>query len=415
MNRRVFLEAARPLASEADLTPLVERAARSRVVMLGEASHGTHEYYTWRARISRRLIEEYGFDFIAVEGDWPESREIDRFLHGDAAPSAAETLRVFTRWPTWMWANWEVATLMDRLRGSGASFYGLDVYSLWSSLEEILEHISHHHPEAHEHAEAVFRCFAPYNWDEQFYSWANSVLEKGCEDELIEILSHLQKVHALHEDPEEHFDAEMNAWAALHAERYYRTMMAGNAESWNLRDTYMADTLDRLLERHGRDSRAIVWAHNTHVGDARATDMAEAGMTNLGQIARERGHDCFIVGFGSHRGSVIASERWGGPVERKGVPPAQAGSLEAELESLGVGDCVLFTQDLGAAGLDRIGHRAIGVVYQPGRERYGNYVPTILGRRYDAFVFLSETQALHPLSLSPGDADEPPLTYPFAL
>ena len=418
---------AHTLQRDDDLDPLMERIGDARVVMLGEATHGTSEYYTWRARISQRLIKEKGFSFIAVEGDWPDCYKVNRYVkdYNNGGQSAHEVLRTFGRWPTWMWANWEVVALAERLKEHNrdladerkAGFYGLDVYSLWESLEAIMQYLERTDPEALETAKRAYACFEPYEEDVQAYAHATAFVPTSCEDEVVDLLGEIrQKIERYPEDHESRFSAEQNARAVVGAEQYYRAMIRGSSESWNLRDHHMIDTLDNLLEQHGPDAKAIVWEHNTHIGDARATDMANAGMVNTGQLARERyGQDAVVlVGFGSHRGSVIAGRSWGAPMERMEVPRAQEGSWEDILHRAGERDVLLLTDKLSGAASVARGHRAIGVVYNPRHERYGNYVATDLTYRYDAFIYLDETQALHPLHLEPNEK-RPPETYPWGV
>ena len=394
------------------LDPLLERIGDARIVLLGEASHGTHEYYVWRARISKRLIEEKGFRAIAVEGDWPDCAVVDRALRRGGPPMEA-VLSTFRRWPTWMWANWEIAALGEWLRGRGVGFYGLDVYSLYESMDAVLRHLRAHHPkELAEAAQAAYACFDPYGGDPVEYARATVWAPTECEEEVVGVLRDLMRSRAPGDDPEAHFDAEMNAWAAVDAERYYRAMVRGSSESWNVRDVHMMDTLDRLVER---DGKVVVWAHNTHVGDARHTDMVRRGMTNLGQLARERHgeKEVFVLGFGSYEGSVVAGEEWGAPMERMAVPPAEAGSWEATLHGRSPKDRLIL--DFEEDDWEPRGHRAIGVVYDPTQERFGNYVPTIVPRRYDAFLYLDRTQALHPLHPGWAGGPERPDTFPFGV
>ncbi len=395
-----------------DLDPLLERIGDARIVLLGEASHGTHEYYTWRSRISKRLIEEKGFRLIAVEGDWPDCMAVTRALRRPG-PSMEAALSTFQRWPTWMWANWEIAALGEWLRGQGVGFYGLDVYSLNESMDAVLRHLERDHPQAvAEAARAAYACFAPYREDPVDYARATVLVPTDCEDEVVGVLTDLMRSRTPGDDPEDHFDAEMNALVAADGERYYRAMVQGSSESWNVRDVHMMDTLDRLVEKEGK---AIVWAHNTHVGDARFTDMARDGMTNLGQLARERyGEDeVFILGFGSYEGSVIAGKEWGAPMESMAVPPAREGSWEARLHKASPSDRLLL--DFSEEDEEVYGHRAIGVVYRAAYEAYGNYVPTIVPRRYDAFLYLDRTTSLHPLHPSWAGSRERPETYPFGV
>lgn len=417
-----------PLETDRDLDPLMERIGARRLVLLGEASHGTSEYYTWRARLSARLIREKGFRFIAVEGDWPDCYQVNRFIkqREDSGASARDVLHAFARWPTWMWANQEVVQLAEwlwrwndgRAEAEQVGFYGLDVYSLWESMEAVTEYLDRVDPEAARRARRAYGCFDPYREDVQEYAMATTMVPTSCEDEAVSILRELhRKAPEYREDGREaYFDAEQNALTARNAERYYRTMVRGGPTSWNVRDTHMIETLERLLEHHGDGAKAIVWEHNTHIGDARATDMARAGMVNVGQLARQRWGDDEVVlaGFASYAGSVVAGAEWGAPMQRLPVPPAREGSWEEVLHRAGAADRLLLTEELEdahGAGVAR-GHRAIGVVYDPEHERWGNYVPTLLPLRYDAMLYLDRTHALHPLLMEVQADAELPETFP---
>jgi len=417
----------RPLGHAKDLDPLLDRIGDARCVLLGEASHGTHEYYAWRAAISRRLIREKGFSFIAVEGDWPDCYRVNRFVKGfDAHGDAREVLHAFARWPTWMWANEEVVELADWLRGHNdrlpadrrAGFYGLDVYSLWDSLYQVASYLRKKGGDAAEAARAALRCFEPYGEDEQAYASATRWVEECCEGEVIDLLREVRRgaTDRPAEGREAHFVAEQNALVLRHAEEYYRAMVRSGPGSWNVRDRHMDQTLARLLKFHGPDAKAIVWEHNTHVGDARHTDMAADGMVNLDQLARERfgDGDVVLVGFGSYSGGVIAGEEWGAPMRRMAVPQARGGSWEDLLHRAtgGKDGLLLFDDALSGEWFASRGHRAIGVVYRPEYERHGNYVPTVLPRRYDAFLYLDRTEALRPLHLREAEEKEVPETYP---
>jgi erythromycin esterase len=424
--------AARPLQSAADLNPLIERIGDARIVMLGEASHGTSDYYLWRMRLSQRLIEEKGFSFIAVEGDWPDCYRLNRYIRGypDAGDGTLDVMRDFKRWPTWMWANWEVVALTEWLRTwndnrpaeQKIGFYGLDVYTLWESLAEVSDYLERTDPEAAKAALQAFRCFQPYHEDAQSYAWATRVVPTSCERDVLDLLVEARRHAAIPHpgDSEEAFNAEQNALVTVGAEHYYRAMIQSGPESWNIRDQHMTETLERLLDHLGPASKAIVWEHNTHIGDACATDMAGAGMVNIGQLARERraADGVVLVGCGSYRGTVIAGQEWGAPMEHMTVPEAREGSWE-ELLHQAIGDdaLLIFSNEGGEDELFRRtrGHRAIGVVYQPQYEQMGNYVPTSLSQRYDAFLYLDETVALHPLHITPEASLEPPETYPFAV
>ncbi|MDX2377091.1 erythromycin esterase family protein [Microbacterium sp. LRZ72] len=426
---RSLRDLALPLRNEADLDPLLERVGDARHVLIGEASHGTHEYYAWRAALTRRLIEEKGFSFVAVEGDWPDCYAVNECVTGSprAPDDPAEVLDRFDRWPTWMWANTDVLDFTRWLRehnqrrrdGRTVGFYGLDVYSLWDSLRQTLAYLQKHHPEHVESAQRAFRCFEPYAEEPQDYAASTRYLPSGCEAEVVQLLAATRSAAASAEGPdaEARFNAQQNARSAAGAEAYYRTMMRGGADSWNLRDRHMVQTLDELMRHHGEGAKAVVWEHNTHVGDARWTDMADAGMVNVGQLVREKhpDDDVVLVGFGSYEGSVIASDRWGGEVREMPVPAARPASVEEllhdELEdgALDGRDAALFVfegerPDWAAQVRD---HRAIGVVYHPEVEHLGNYVPSVLGSRYDAFLWFDTTRALTPLHAVESRRGEP--------
>jgi erythromycin esterase-like protein len=418
-----------PLKNSASLDPLLDQIGDNvRVVMLGEASHGTSEYYTWRAAISRRLILEKGFNFIGVEGDWPDCYAINRFIKGykDAGKDAIEVLQQFKRWPTWMWGNWEIASLMDWLKDHNANtpdnrkvgFFGLDMYSLWESLEQIIHFLERRGDNAAEIARKAIECFQPFGHDPQKYARATAgFVPFDCADEVVDMLKQLRnKQLAAPADAEEAFNTEQNALVAVNAEKFYRTMIKGGPESWNVRDRHMTETLDRLLKYHGPDAKAIVWEHNTHIGDARATDMADEGMVNIGQLGRELyGKDnVFLAGFGSYKGTVIAGDEWDAPMEVMPVPEACEGSWERMLHNISPGDKLILCNELNdIPELDkRIGHRAIGVVYHPQYERFGNFVPTVIPKRYDAFLYIDKTEALHPFEIHE-DLSMPPELYPW--
>ncbi|GAB3859097.1 hypothetical protein GCM10029963_59840 [Micromonospora andamanensis] len=410
------------LGAPSDLDPLLERVRDARVVMIGEATHGSYDYYRIREQLTRRLVAECGFSFVAVEGDWPDCDRVHRSVTG--APGAAaepqSALEGFERWPMWMWANAEVARFcrwlrawnMDRTEAARVGFHGLDVYSLWESMQAIFDYLGEEEPASLELAQDAYRCFEPYGKRVEEYGAASRFVSARCEQEVIRLLARTRE-HAATDGPGA-FSTWQNAEVVAGAERYYREMVAGGPGSWNVRDTHMTDTLDRLLDRYGPGARGVVWAHNTHVGDARATDMAADGMVNIGQLARERhGADqVALIGFGSWRGTVIAAPRWGSPAEAMVVPPARPGSLEHRLHELMPERAVLVFGGPDQPGwvTDTLDHRAIGVVYDPSFESWGNYVPTRLGDRYDAFIWCDETTALHPLPAlaAPGEME----TYP---
>ncbi|MFM9497831.1 erythromycin esterase family protein [Streptomyces galilaeus] len=424
-----------PLSGPAALDPLLDHVGDARYVLLGEASHGTAEYYQVRDVLTRRLIEEKGFSFVAVEGDWPDCQAVHCSVAG--APGApadpAEVLAGFTRWPTWMWANTDVRAFTRWLRGYNqerparpserrVGFFGLDVYSLWESLHAVLDHLREHDPDRVAPAVQAFRCFEPYAEDHQSYALATRFMPEGCEPQVVDLLSGLRRraaETAVLDGSLAEFAARQNAEVLAGAERYYRAMLGSGPESWNIRDHHMADTLDRLMEHHGPDAKAVVWEHNTHIGDGRATDMADAGMVNVGQLVRERhrAEGVVLVGFGSHSGTVVAADSWGDVPRVREVPPARPGSVEDLLHrALPEGRALFVFPGPGGEGPPAAGrpewfrrqldHRAIGVVYHPTRERWGNYVPTVLGERYDAFCHLDRTRALTPLRPLPALSPE---------
>lgn len=424
-------ESAYPLKSKADLQPLMDRIGDARIVMLGEASHGTHEYYTWRTHISKKLIKEKGFNFIAVEGDWPDCYRLNRFGKGYDAEykNAYKVLHAFNRWPTWMWANWEIVALADWLyeyninlpANKKVGFYGLDVYSLWESMESIMKYLKSADPSALKIAEEAYNCFEPYRNDEgSSYARASQFVPELCQNEVVDLLKEVQqKLPTYNTDYENVFSAEQNALVTVNAEKYYRAMIKGGPHSWNVRDRHMADTMERLLNFHGDDSKVIVWEHNTHIGDARATDMANEGMYNIGELARLQHHEkgVVLVGFGSYKGTVMAGKRWGAEMQVMPLPEAKTGSWEYLLHKSGSEDKLLVMDDFTKDDMlmeNQLGHRAVGVVYNPAYEQYGNYVPSILPMRYDAFIYLDETKALHPLHIKP-DGKQIPETYPFGV
>ena len=421
-----------PLHTAADLDPVLAAIGEARVVLLGEASHGTHEYYTWRKALSRRLIQEKGFHFIAVEGDWPDCFEVNAAIKQDelAHGSTTRLLKTFDRWPTWMWGNWEVAALVEWLHRHNRTqpielrvgFYGLDVYSLWESLQAVLSYAEQQGDGAIGAARRAFHCFEPYSADPQEYARAVAFVSEDCQAEVAGLLQALRRqaadrTYATLPEREQAFAAEQNALVAVNAERYYKAMLRGGGNSWNVRDQHMMQTLNRLLDLHGSGSKAIIWAHNTHVGDARYTSMRREEMVNIGQLTREQlgREQVFSVGFGSYQGSVVAGKEWGAPLENMPVPAAPASSWEGRLHSQlnGANALLLSSEIKDDAQLGQpLGHRAIGVVYRPQHEQFGNYVPSLIPERYDAFMFIDRTKALHPLAIHPQE-NVPPDLYPW--
>jgi len=388
----------------------------ARIVLIGEASHGTRAFYRERAEITRRLIAEYGFDFVAVEADWPDAYRTNRFVkeHGDDR-DANEALSDFKRFPAWMWRNTEVADFIEWLRSynrrtsrSKTGFYGLDLYSLYSSIDAVIEYLDRVDPGLAEAARLRYGCFDEFEHEGQAYGYATARAGlEGCEDQVVQQLIDMQRHTAAilaSDSPtagDEAFFAEQNARLVSNAEAYYRAMYRSNVASWNQRDSHMAQTLDALLLHHQRFTprpRAVVWAHNSHVGDARATEMSSRGELNIGELVKQRyGVDAFAVGFTTYEGSVTAARHWGGPAERRWVRPGLEHSFEALFHHAGAGRFVLMSSLL--PDVQRL-ERAIGVIYQPETERYSHYFDARIASQFEAVIHLDETTALEPLELT---------------
>jgi erythromycin esterase-like protein len=394
-----------------DLQKIIDAIGDRKYVLLGEASHGTSEFYSIRAELTKKLIEQKGFSIIAVEGDWPSCFEVNRYVKGyeNTYQTSKEVLESFNRWPNWMWANEEIAELVDWLKDYNQSnvnkigFYGIDVYSLWESMEEIISYLQKTGSGDVEIAKKAFSCFEPHSRKPENYGVSASFLSEDCIDEVTKLLVKVQQNrHQYASIDEADLSLEVNALVAANAERYYRAMVQNDVESWNIRDFHMSDAIDKLTSYYGEDAKVIVWEHNTHIGDARATDMKAEGTVNVGQIVRERyGVDnVYAVGFGTHRGTVIAARNWGDNPKITTVPEGERGSWEDLLHRASpVNKILLFNSDNKRLFNSIIGHRAIGVVYHPEYEHLGNYVPSQVASRYDGFIFVDQSHALKPLIL----------------
>jgi erythromycin esterase-like protein len=435
---QTLLREAQPLnGSDDDYDGLLDLVGDASVVLLGEASHGTHEFYRERARITRRLIEERGFQGVAVEADWPDAYRVNRYVHGAPEDAdAEEALHGFRRFPTWMWRNAEVLDFVGWLRAhndrqapeDAASFLGLDLYSLYSSVNEVIGYLERVDTEAAARARERYACFERFG-GEQTYGRAVSLgVSESCRQGVVTQLTELQRLGNayLRRDgiaaEDEQFYAEQNARLVASAEEYYRSMFGDPASSWNLRDRHMADTLGRLahhLGRHGEPPRIVVWEHNSHIGDARMTEMSSRGELNVGQLARQRWPDqVTLVGFTTYSGTVTAASAWDAPAERKRVRPALEDSFEAVFHDLGEPRFVLNLAS-GEAAQALVGprlERAIGVIYRPETERSSHYFFAHLAGQFDAVVHIDETRAVEPLERTAGwEVGEPPETYPSAL
>ncbi len=403
--------AARPVE---DLAELVGNA---RIVLLGEASHGTHEFYAVRAELTRRLVAERGFRGVAVEADWPAAARVNRYVKqaGDDH-DARQALGDFERFPRWMWRNEVTVELVEWLggQGGGVGFYGLDLYGLRAAMAAVTDYLDAVDPEAAARARSRYGCFD--HLDEQAYGLATATgAKEPCESAVVDQLRELHERagELIDRDgrlpADAHFVARQNAKAAADAERYYRAMFHGRGSTWNLRDTHMADTLDALRE-HLDGAGIVVWAHNSHLGDARATSMGrDRGELNLGQLARERhGDDVCIVGFTTHAGTVTAARDWDAPAERRIVRPSLDGSIERVLHDAGIERGLLDLRG-GLLAEERL-QRMIGVIYRPGTERWSHYVQARAAEQFDLLVHIDETTALEPLE--PWAAVEEPAVAP---
>ena len=426
----------RLLGTAQDYDPLMNLIGNARFVLLGEASHGTHEFYHERAHITQRLIEEKGFTAVAVEADLPDAYRVNRYVHEASRDTfAIEALADFKRFPTWMWRNTDVVEFLEWVRTyNGAlpsrkeqpGFYGLDLYSLRASMDAVLRYLEKVDPEAAKVARTRYACFDQFGEDTQNYGFAAGLgLAKSCEEEVVAQLVELQRRAAEYARrdgsvaEDEVFYAEQNARLVKNAEEYYRSMFLEDVSSWNLRDRHMVETLNALvahLERHGGRAKIVVWAHNSHLGDARATQMGQRGELNVGQLVRQQhGRDAVLIGFTTHHGTVTAASDWGGTAERKRVRPALTNSYEEIFHDTEVPRFMLTCREVEGLSEPKL-ERAIGVIYRPETERMSHYFWARLPDQFDAILHFDETRAVEPLErTAEWDAGEVPETYPFAV
>jgi erythromycin esterase-like protein len=415
---------------------LFEAIGDAQVVLIGEASHGTHDFYQARAELTKALIERAGFNIVAVEADWPDAYRVNRWVRhasDDVEPEAA--LGDFLRFPRWMWRNTDVVEFITWLRafnGSRAAaehagFYGLDLYSLHASVEAVLMYLAKVDPAAADRARFRYSCFEDFQEDSQAYGYAATIgLSRSCEDDVVAQLIDLRRQAAEYASrdgriaADEYFFAEQNARLVRNAENYYRAMFGGRVNSWNLRDTHMMETLEALIAHAGAASggaKAVVWAHNSHLGDARATDMGASGELNVGQLVRERfGERAYSIGFTTHTGSVTAATNWDEPAQRRRVRPSLEGSYERLFHEVGLERYFLLLKnpELRKVLETRRLERAIGVIYRPDTERMSHYFRANLPRQFDAVIHIDVTTALEPLERWSLEEADLPETYPTA-
>jgi erythromycin esterase-like protein len=421
----------------AGMVPLLDAIGDARLVLLGEASHGTHEFYRTRAELTKALISTRGFNLVAVEADWPDAYRVNRWVrHGSDDADAEAALGDFTRFPRWMWRNRDVVEFVQWLHthnaeqppSSQAGFYGLDLYSLHASVEAVLVYLRKVDPEGAARARYRYGCFEDFGEDPQAYGYAAKIgVSRSCEDDVVAQLLDLRRRAADYANrdgrvaADEYFFAEQNARLVRNAEEYYRAMFGGRVESWNLRDTHMMETLEALLahvQQGAGHARAVVWAHNSHLGDARATDMGDIGELNLGQLVRQQhGSEAFLVGFTTHTGTVTATSEWDEPARRKRVRPSMEGSYERLFHDAGMERFLLLLREGAIRGalLEPRLERAIGVIYRPESERLSHYFHARLPEQFDAVLHIDETTALEPLERSAHDEVDLPETYPTGI
>jgi erythromycin esterase-like protein len=421
-----------PLTGTQDYGALLDDIGDARVVLIGEASHGTHEFYQARAEITRRLIEDKGFNAVAAEADFPSAARVNDYVHGLGADQDAEqALRSFERFPTWMWRNTDVQTFVEWLRDHNTAlpadqqegFYGLDLYSLHESMNAVIAYLDQVDPAAAQRARYRYGCFEVFGEDPQAYGYSASIdMDERCQAEVEAQLNDLrrsrQELMSKRGQQDVFFYTEQNARVVVNAELYYRALYTGSVNTWNFRDTHMMETLEALvahLQQTQGSARVVVWAHNSHVGDMRASELGERGELNIGQLARERyGDDAYLIGFSTYTGTVAAAHDWDAPMQIMDVRPALEGSQERLFHNVGIPAFLLLLDEraaLAALSEPRL-ERAIGVIYRPTTERLSHYFQARLRERFDALIHFDTTSAVTPLDMTQPQTDEPPETYP---
>jgi protein-L-isoaspartate(D-aspartate) O-methyltransferase len=421
-------EAAEPVTgriADLDVGALLERIGDARVVLIGEATHGTSEFYALRAHLTKALIRSRGFTIVAAEADWPDAARVGSYVKGVPAPALPEW-RAFVRFPLWMWRNHDVLEFVEWLREWNAAhapvgFYGLDLYSMYRSIRLVLDYLDRVDPASARTARERYSCLTPWEGHPATYGRAAITGRyRVCEEEAVAMLRDVlaRELDYAARDGERFLDAAGNARVVANAERYYRAMYYGGEESWNLRDTHMFETLESVLRFHGPQAKAVVWEHNSHLGDAAATEMGARGQLNVGHLCRQTfGDSAYLIGFGTDHGTVAAAHEWDGPMEAMAIRPAHAQSYERLCHDSGVPAFALHLraprraavrQELAAPRLER----AIGVVYRPETELQSHYFHAVLPYQFDEFVWFDETRAVRPVT--DAEARRLPTAHPFA-
>ncbi len=413
---------------EASLDPLLKRIGKARIVLIGESSHGTAEFYRMRALITKRLIEEKDFNIVAVEADWPDAARVDHYVRHRNVPASEWT--AFARFPTWMWRNTEVLEFIDWLHefnkvlpySKRTGFYGLDLYSLYISARAVVDYLEDVDPDLATVARQRYGCLSPWEADPAAYGHAALTgAYRSCEENVVHMLAelHEKRLEYVYKDGERFLDAAQNAQLVKNAERYYRVMYYGSRASWNLRDNHMFDALLNIMKYHGESAKAIIWAHNSHIGDASATEMSSRGEHNIGQLCRIKfGEESYSIGFGTDHGTVAAASNWNGPMEVKKVRPSHPQSYERLFHLTNIPGFILplheeqngdlYTQ-LSKPKLER----AIGVIYRPETELASHYFEAVLPQQFNEYIWIDKTRAVTPLSTE--QLEGLPDTYPFGI
>ena len=412
-----------------NLDPFLNRIGDARIVLLGDGSHGTHEYYIWCARIIRRLIEEKGFTIIGVVGDWPDCYQVNRYVrhYENIAKTALDVIINFQKWPSWIWGNWEMIAFIEWLKNFNhgkdyhqqVGFYGLDAFCLWESLDFIKTYLRKNYTNAVVAGNNILQWFESFNRKIDNNTSCFRFDPESFENEVVELLKILRReTPSYSTDPESPFNIKQNALTTINAERYFRAMIGGGINLFNKRDEHMTDTLERLLDFHGPQSKAIIWEQNIHIADKNHTDIKEESLLNLRQLTREKWGvtNTVSVGFGSYKGTVMASDEWGGAMKKMVVPEASKNSWEYILHQSSATDKLIITKDIETHPALRIplNHRTIGVTYKPEMDFHSNYLPGLVSKRYDAYIYLDKIHALHPV-ITKNNSQQKPESYPWSI